>query len=105
MGTFHDLASSAIEQIPFGGDTDSFRIVSMDTGTKGPGLEKSTYKNRLEQCDPLALSFGIEALGDIKTQETSDLVQRYINQDGLEGGDLLKYLVEAQNCFADTFEA
>ena len=109
MGTFYDPATNEIEHIPFGGDTDSFRIVSMDTGTKRPGLEKSTYKVRREQCDALAAklspSFGIKALGDIKTRETYELAQRYIVKDDLEGGDLLKYLFEAQNRFDDTLNA
>ena len=51
MGTYFNPSADTIEPIPFGGNTDNFRIVSLDTGTVRPGLEKSTYKIRRGECD------------------------------------------------------
>ena len=67
MGTYFNPASGKIDHIPFGGSSDSFRIVSLDTGTKRPGLEKSTYKIRRTECDAmkaqLTTGIGIASLG------------------------------------------
>ena len=46
MGTYYNPIKDTFEHIPLGGDSDDLQIVSMDTGTKKPELEKSTYKLR-----------------------------------------------------------
>lgn len=109
MGTFFNPKDNSIVHIPLGCDSNSFRIVSMDTGTKRPGLEKSTYKIRKEQCDALAKELseplGIQALGDIKTEEMYQKAQALIEARGLEGARVLKYLYEAQKRFIRTLDA
>jgi len=46
MGTHYDPAARTIRYVPLGKKAIDFRIVSLDTGTVRPGLEKSTYKLR-----------------------------------------------------------
>ncbi|MBU4254411.1 MAG: hypothetical protein KJ727_07420 [Acidobacteria bacterium] len=53
VGTHYIPEKRKIRHIPFGGDSD-FRLVSLDTGTIRPGLEKSTYKIRRTECEEFA---------------------------------------------------
>lgn len=110
MGTYFNPNDNSIEHIPFGGDADSFRIVSLDTGTKRPGLEKSTYKLRREECEQiknlLMLEFGYETLADIKTEKDYNQVVAHLNAVASEDAvKRVKYLYEAQCRFADSLEA
>jgi len=72
MGTFYDAANKSIKHIPFAEDSlfpwlqNDFRIVSLDTGTVRPGLDKSTYKIRRTECDTFAGMLG-HPLADVKT--------------------------------------
>jgi galactokinase len=110
MGTYFNPNENTIEHIPFGGDADSFRIVSLDTGTKRPGLEKSTYKLRREECEQiknlLMLEFGYETLADIKTDKDYNQVLAHLHAVASEDDvKRVKYLYEAQCRFADSLEA
>jgi galactokinase len=109
MGTYYDPVCETIEHIPFGGETETFRIVSMDTGSKRPGLEKSTYKIRRNECDDLANSLSglmdIKLLGEINTPELYERAKALIKENQLSGSRLLKYLYEAQTRFDATLEA
>ncbi|MGJ8642116.1 MAG: galactokinase [Luteolibacter sp.] len=109
MGTHFDPATGKIEHIPFGGIADSFRIVSLDTGTKRPGLEKSTYRIRRTECDAmkeqLSSGLGIASLAKILDAETYAKTVAYLESTGSESISRLKYLYEAQARFQGTLNA
>ncbi|MFT4902253.1 MAG: galactokinase [Lentimonas sp.] len=110
MGTYFNPRTLKIEHIPFGGDSGEFLIVSMDTGTNRPGLEKSTYKVRREECDALAeflnTEMGLSTLGDINTDELYKRVQLALENHPLAASlPRVKYIYEAQQRFHDTLDA
>jgi galactokinase len=78
MGTHYNPADRSIRHVPLGPGAPDFRIMSLDTGTMRPGLEKSTYKIRHSECremvDLCSGPFGIKTLGDVKTQEQHDAI-------------------------------
>lgn len=71
MGTHYIPSTRAVKHVRLGDAAPDFRIVSLDTGTVRPGLEKSTYKVRRAECEELAAlagpEFGIRCLADVKT--------------------------------------
>lgn len=71
MGTHYNPATRSVKHVKLGPGAPDFRIVSLDTGTVRPGLEKSTYKLRRAECEELAFlagpEFGIRALAGVKT--------------------------------------
>ena len=73
MGTHYNPANRSIHHVPLGKGAPDFQIMSLDTGTIRPGLEKSTYKIRHTECgemvDLCRGPFGIESLGDVRTEE------------------------------------
>ncbi|MDB2506157.1 hypothetical protein N9X20_01280 [Opitutales bacterium] len=109
MGTYFNPNKGTIDHIPFGGDTDDFRIVSLDTGTKRPGLEKSTYKIRRNECDQmkalLTEKFGYASLAEVNTPEKFAAAAAYIIAVAPASVGRLKYLYEAQTRFAETLAA
>jgi galactokinase len=109
MGTYFNPTKGSIDHIPFGGNADDFRIVSLDTGTKRPGLEKSTYKIRRDECDQmkalLNAKFGYASLAEVSTPAKFAEASAYIKEVAPASLGRLKYLYEAQNRFADTLEA
>ncbi|MGJ8632524.1 MAG: galactokinase [Luteolibacter sp.] len=108
MGTYFRPVDETVEHIPFGGDADAFRIVSLDTGTKRPGLEKSTYKIRVDECAAmkklLKEKLGMESLAEISQPGMYEKALACLEEAGLKTGRL-KYLYEAQARFAQTLEA
>ncbi len=106
MGTFYDPTSGKIEHIPFGGDADAFRLVSLDTGTKRPGLEKSTYKVRRNECDTLNafLSKHMETtVAGISREPEYRKAIALLDQHGHGSLQMrLKYLYEARQRFHGT---
>lgn len=109
MGTYFQPKTNTIIHIPFGGDPNSFSIVSLDTGTVRQGLEKSTYNVRHSECKEM-LSFlseklNITSLADISNPEIYQKALSLINEGGLHTAPLLKYLYEAQERFKETLEA
>lgn len=73
MGTHYNPADRSIRHVPLGAGAADFRIMSLDTGTIRPGLEKSTYKTRHAECRELVElcreEFGITSLGDVRSEE------------------------------------
>ena len=73
MGTHYNPADRSIRHVPLGEGAPDFRIMSLDTGTIRPGLEKSTYKIRHTECremvDLCREPFGIQSLGDVRSEE------------------------------------
>ena len=109
MGTYFNPAAGVIDHIPFGGDANDFRIVSLDTGTVRPGLEKSTYKIRRAECDRMRAllheKFGYDSLAKVSTPEQYEATAAYLKTVVPESVSRLKYLYEAQARFAETLEA
>ena len=70
MGTHYNPKNRSISYVPLGKGAIDFRIVSLDTGTVRPGLEKSTYKIRRAECEELVAlagkEFGFSCLADIR---------------------------------------
>lgn len=109
MGTYFNPNKGTIDHIPFGGNADDFRIVSLDTGTKRPGLEKSTYKIRRDECDHMKAvlneKFGYASLAEVSTPEKYAEAAAYIQEVAPASSGHLKYLYEAQTRFSETLEA
>ncbi|MBN1853347.1 MAG: hypothetical protein JW829_11505 [Pirellulales bacterium] len=109
MGTYYRPATGSIEYIPLGEQAADFRIVSLDTGTIRPGLEKSTYKIRRAECERLVelagSQFSITCLADVREEHLyRSIVQKY----GKKHPQLcrrLKYIYEAQNRFTRMLDA
>lgn len=108
-GTLFDPTTNQVRHVPFGANADDFRLVSLDTGTKRPGLEKSTYKLRRTECDQLArqlqTAFGWPSLAAIQTPDDFQKATEYLKENHVFGAPRLKYLYEAHQRFASTIQA
>ena len=109
MGTHYNPAERSIRHVPLGSGSPDFRIMSLDTGTMRPGLEKSTYKIRHSECREMvelcSASFGIKTLGDVKTQEQyNDIVARF-SASHPHLCRRLSYIFGAQRRFAEMLGA
>lgn len=109
MGTHYNPADHSIRHVPLGSGSPDFRIMSLDTGTMRPGLEKSTYKIRHSECREMvelcSASFGIKTLGDVKTQEQyNDIVARF-SASHPHLCRRLSYIFGAQRRFAEMLGA
>lgn len=109
MGAYYNPQARTISHIPLGTGAADFRIVSLDTGTVRPGLEKSTYKIRRGECEQLAAlaapEFGISCLADVRTP---DLYERIRGRFGAAHPALcerLKYIYHAQQRFYGMLDA
>lgn len=109
MGTHYNPSDGTLSHIPFGGDPDSFRIISLDTGTQRPGLEKSTYRIRRNECEAmleiLSAQLGIHSLAEVSDPEIYGRAVDVLTACGSTGLGRLKYLYEAQARFPSTLEA
>jgi galactokinase len=104
MGTHYNPRDASVSYVPLGEGAADFRIVSLDTGTVRPGLEKSTYRIRRAECDEfaslLAPEFGISCLADVRSQ---DVYERIIESFGGSHPDHCKrldYIFHAQQRFS-----
>ena len=109
MGTYYDPKNRKISYLPLGAGATDFRIVSLDTGTVRPGLEKSTYRGRRAECEQLAALakpvFGITCLADVKDEA---LYQKIMDHFGPKYPNLcerLNYIFHAQQRFYQMLEA
>ena len=109
MGAHYNPQARTIQHVPLGAGAADFRIVSLDTGTVRPGLEKSTYRVRRAECEELARlagpEFGISCLADVRTPE---LYQRIVARFGGERPELcerLTYIFFAQQRFYRMLDA
>jgi galactokinase len=71
MGTHYNPKARSVSYIPLGDNAIDFRLVSLDTGTVRPGLEKSTYRIRRAECEELVIllqkgGYKISDLADIR---------------------------------------
>lgn len=108
-GTHYLPQSRSVQHIPLGKSAIDFRIVSLDTGTERPGLEKSTYRIRRAECEELVdlakPDFGISCLADVKEE---DLYRRIIDKFETTRPELcrrLRYIYHAQKRFGEMLEA
>jgi len=110
MATRYNPASRSIEYIALGGGAGQFKIVSLDTGTVRPGLEKSTYRIRRAECEQLVdlarrQGYEISCLADVKEQRVFDsLVETFVG-DYPDLCRRLGYIYQAQKRFDDMIAA
>lgn len=109
MGTYYKPSTRSIDYVPLGASADDFRLVSLDTGTVRPGLEKATYAIRRRECDELAelagAEFGFEQLAEIKTQSLYDQVMARFQESHPGHCQRLDYLFHAQARFYRMMDA
>jgi galactokinase len=109
MGAHYHPQARTVTHVPLGAGAADFRIISLDTGTVRPGLEKSTYKVRREECEALARmaapEFGISCLADVRDPTT---YQRILSRFDVSHPDLcdrLRYIYGAQQRFYRMLDA
>ena len=109
MGTHYNPRDASLRHVPLGTNAPDFQIVSLDTGTVRPGLEKSTYKIRRAECEELVAlggkKLGFSCLADIRDQ---DLYNRVIVAYGNTHPhlcDRLRYIFHAQQRFYQMLDA
>ena len=101
MGTHYNPKTRAISYVPLGKGAIDFRIVSLDTGTVRPGLEKSTYKIRRAECDELAKLAGLTGLAEVRDENQ----YRQIARRHPALAPRLTYIYHAQQRFYKMLEA
>ena len=109
LGTHYDPKTRSIRYVPIGKTAIDFRIVSLDTGTVRPGLEKSTYKIRRAECEELVALAGKEfefsCTADIRDQIHYDRVIGRYSRSHPHLCARLKYIFHAQQRFYQMLEA
>jgi galactokinase len=110
MGTHYNPKDRSIKYVPLGEKTIDFRIVSLDTGTVRPGLEKSTYKVRRRQCEELVAilqrgGYKIDCLADIKDEKLYKKIMKEFSGRYPDLCDRLKYIFGAQKRFYEMLNA
>ena len=110
MGTHYNPATRSVEYIPLGAGGEELRIIGLDTGTKRPGLEKSTYKIRRSECEDFARMLseeyaGVEKLADIRDEKIyHDILGRFAKSHP-DMCDRLTYIFQAQKRFYEMLGA
>jgi galactokinase len=110
MGTYYNPVKRSVDYVRLGEKAEDFRVVVMDTGTERPGLEKSTYKIRRNECEELVsilnkAGYDVSCLADIREQK---VYEKIIGQFGESHANLcarLKYIFGAQKRFYEMLEA
>jgi len=109
MGTHYNPAKRTIKYVPLGKAASDFRIVSLDTGTVRPGLEKSSYKVRRAECEKMAelagAEFGITCLADVKTDKLYKSIVDKFQRRQPDLCDRLTYIYKAQKRFYEMMTA
>ena len=109
-GTHYKPADRSINYVPLGADAKDFRIVVMDTGTVRPGLEKSTYKIRRNECEELVskakkAGFKISCLADINDETLYEKIKAHFEKDAPHLVSRMTYIYKAQKCFYEMMDA
>lgn len=108
-GTLYEPETKRLSWVPLGAGAPDFSFVALDTGTDRPGLEKSTYKVRREECDAFAAELCAKGfiprpvLADVK--EYGKVLETYAQTSWAPHLRRLEYLVSAQANFADMIQA
>ena len=109
MGTHYTPSTRSVRHVPLGRKAIDFRIVSLDTGTVRPGLEKSTYSVRRAECEALVKAagkeFSIKSLADVRDEATyRAIIQRFARKLP-DHCDRLTYIFQAQKRFKKLLNA
>ena len=104
IGTHYNPKNRSIKYVPLGKKAVDFRIVSLDTGTVRPGLEKSTYKIRRAECEQFVAilqrsGYKISCLADIKDEKLYKKIMTEFSGQYPDLCDRLKYIFGAQKRF------
>ncbi len=109
MGTHYNPADRSIRHVPLGPSAPDFRIMSLDTRTLRPGLEKSTYKIRHAECRELATlcaePFGITTLGDVRDEKLYSSILTKFGGSHPHLCRRLTYIYGAQQRFGEMLKA
>ena len=109
MGTHYNPKTRAIRYIPLGAKAPDFRIVSLDTATVRPGLEKSTYKLRRKECDEFAAlagrKFGFKMLADVRDEALYQKILKAFGTSHPAHCARLTYIYQAQQRFYKMLKA
>lgn len=110
MATYYNPKDRSIDYVPIGAGALDFRIVVLDTGTDRPGLEKSTYKIRRNECEKLVVilqeaGYRLSCLADIKDDALYEKVMGEFAQAHPDLCDRLRYIFSAQKRFYEMLEA
>jgi galactokinase len=109
MGTHYNPKTRSISYIPLGAKAPDFRIVSLDTATVRPGLEKSTYKIRRKECDTFAVlagrKFGFKQLADVRDEALYQKILAAFGKSHPAHCDRLTYIYHAQQRFYKMLKA
>jgi galactokinase len=110
MGTYYNPAKRSVDYVELGAGATDFRIVVMDTGTERPGLEKSTYKIRREECEKLASIIGnagydVKCLADVKDEALYEEIMGKFAGKHPDLCERLKYIFAAQKRFYEMLDA
>jgi galactokinase len=110
MGTHYNPKTRSINYVPLGGGATDFRIVVMDTGTVRPGLEKSTYRIRRDECEKLVKlaqenGFEISCLADVRDQNLYNQIMAKLAGEHWDLCDRLRYIYGAQQRFYKMLDA
>jgi galactokinase len=109
MGTHYRPGDRSVSHVPLGAEALDFRLISLDTGTVRPGLEKSTYATRRAECDEfvsmLEASFGISTLAEIRSRGLYRQILNRYDESHPHLCDRLSYIFDAQSRFTAMLEA
>ncbi len=110
MATHYNPSDRSINYVPIGAGALDFRIVVLDTGTDRPGLEKSTYKIRRDECERLVsilqkAGYDLSCLADVKDDALYEKIIGAFSGKYPDLCDRLKYIYTAQKRFYDMLDA
>jgi galactokinase len=108
LGTYYHPRERRVDYVPLGEGPD-FRLVSLDTGTVRPGLEKSTYKIRREECEQflslLQQKYGLQYLADVKEEALYKEIIAAYSDSHTDLCDRFRYIYSAQQRFFQMLDA
>ena len=110
MGTHYNPGTQKIEYVPLASGAGDFRIVVLDTGTDRPGLEKSTYKIRRDECELFVSKlkqggYQISCLADVREENLYNRIMAQFQNECPDLCDRLNYIYHAQERFSQLLEA
>ena len=103
LGTHFIPSTKEVRYVPLGCDPKDFSIGALDTGTDRPGLEKSTYKIRKDECDLMSSLLqkrfsGVNTIADLSESQYETAMKEF---SGNYPGPCMrmKYIHEAKRRF------
>jgi len=110
MATHYNPQDRSIDYVPIGAGALDFRIMVLDTGTDRPGLEKSTYRSRREECERLVSilqkgRYDLSSLADVTDDAVYEKIMGEFGDKHPNLCDRLRYIFIAQKRFGKMLEA